>query len=196
VRRSTDRVRHAFEQVLREYYCIDERGRPVHQTSSTEMIQRMLRLLEIEAGQRLLEIGTGSGFSTALLSHLVGSDGAVCSIDVDGEMTERAVRLLHMAGHSNVVLRTGDGRKGWAEYAPFDGLIAWAAAAGLPRSWCEQTSEEAKLVVPMRRKGQAWVSRYRHGHAGFIVEELRIPGSFIPLTATPLRPWEATNARS
>jgi len=98
--------------------------------------------------------------------------------------------LLQMAGHSNVLLRTGDGRKGWAEYAPFDRLVAWAAGWVVPRAWREQTRDGAILVVPMRRKGQAWVSRYRRGQAGSVVEELRIPGSFIPCTATPLRPWE------
>ena len=65
-----------------------------------------------------------------MLRHLVGNDGAVCSVDVDREMSERAAQLLQMAGHSNVLhsnvlLRTGDGRRGWAEYAPFD-LVAWA----------------------------------------------------------------------
>ena len=185
-----DRLSRALKDVPREYYCLDERGQPVHQTSATEMIERMLRLLEVASGQRVLEIGTGSGFSTALLSHLVGNDGAVCSVDVDREMSARAARLLPMAGHSNVLLRTGDGRKGWAECAPFDRLVAWAAASVVPRAWREQTRDGAILVVPMRRKGQAWVSRYRRGRGGSVIEELRIDGSFIPLTATPLRPWE------
>jgi protein-L-isoaspartate(D-aspartate) O-methyltransferase len=109
---------------------------------------------------------------------------------VDREMTERAARLLPMAGHSNVLLRTGDGREGWADYAPFDRLVAWAAAVAVPRAWRKQTRDGATLVVPMRRNGQVWVSRCRCGQAGALVEELRMPGSFIPLTATPLRPWE------
>jgi protein-L-isoaspartate(D-aspartate) O-methyltransferase len=189
-----DRVSRALEDVPRPYYCLDERGQAVHQTSATEMIKRMLRLLEVVSGQRVLEIGTGSGFSTALLSHLVGSRGAVFSVDVDPEMSERAARLLQIAGQSNVLLRTGDGRKGWAEYAPFDRLVAWAAAATVPRAWREQTRDGAILVVPMRRKGQAWVSRYRRGPRGSVIEELRMPGSFIPLTAAPLRPWETMDA--
>ena len=185
-----DRLSRALKDVPRPYYCLDERGQPVHQTSATEMIERMLRLLEVASGQRVLEIGTGSGFSTALLSHLVGNDGAVCSVDVDREMSARAARLLPMAGHSNVLLRTGDGHKGWAEYAPFDRLVAWATASVVPRAWREQTRDGAIMVVPMRRKGQAWVGRYRRGPRGSVIEELRIHGSFIPLTATPLRPWE------
>jgi protein-L-isoaspartate(D-aspartate) O-methyltransferase len=194
VKDTRDRVSRAFVDVPRQYYCVDELGQPVHQTSATEMIERMLRLLEVEDGQRLLEIGTGSAFSTAILSHLVGGDGAVFSVDVDREMTERAARLLPLAGHSNVLLRTGDGREGWADCAPFDRLVAWAAAEAVPEAWCEQTRAGAILVVPMRCKGRAWVSRHRRGEAGSVIEELRIPGSFIPLTATPLRPWESTDA--
>ncbi len=121
----------------------------------------------------------GSGFSTALLSHMVGNDGAVCSVDVDREMSERAARLLPMDGHSNVLLRTGDGRKGWAECAPFDRLVAWAAASVVPRAWHEQTREGAILVVPMRRKGQAWVSRYRHGQAGSMLEVHTVDGNSV-----------------
>src|SRR5712691_1338082 len=112
VRGPTDQVSCALDEVPRQYYCVDGLGQPVHQTSATEMIERMLRLLEVVSGQRVLEIGTGSGFSTALLSHLVGSAGVVCSVDVDTDMTERAARLLAKDGRSNVVLRTGDGRKG------------------------------------------------------------------------------------
>src|SRR4030081_1245387 len=140
-----DPVSRALEDVPRPYYCLDGRGQAVHQTSATEMIERMLRLLEVASGQRVLEIGTGSGFSTALLSHLVGNDGAVCSVDVDRDMTERAERLLPMAGG--------------------------AAASVFPRAWREQTRDGAILVVPMRRRGQAWVSRYRRGLAGSVIEE-------------------------
>src|SRR4030081_3392734 len=60
-----DPVSRALEDVPRPYYCLDERGQAVHQTSATEMIERMLRLFEVVSGQRVLEIGTGSGFSTA-----------------------------------------------------------------------------------------------------------------------------------
>jgi protein-L-isoaspartate(D-aspartate) O-methyltransferase len=194
VKDTRDRVSRAFGDVARQYYCVDERGQAVHQTSATEMIERMLRLLEVEDGQRLLEIGTGSAFSTALLSHLVGSEGAVFSVDVDCEMTDRAARRLAWARRTNVLLRTGDGREGWADCAPFDRLVAWAAAEAVPEAWREQTRAGAILVVPMRRNGVAWVSRHRRGEAGSVIEELRISGSFIPLTATPLRPWESTDA--
>jgi protein-L-isoaspartate(D-aspartate) O-methyltransferase len=73
----TDRVSRALDDVTRQHYCVEERGHPVHQTSATEIIERMLRLLEVEHGQRVLDVGTGSAFSTALLSHLVGGDGVV-----------------------------------------------------------------------------------------------------------------------
>jgi SAM-dependent methyltransferase len=108
----------------------------------------MLRLLEVEHGQRVLEVDTGSGFTTALLSHLVGSEGVVSSVDIDQEMTERAARLLARDTRANVVPRSGDGRIGSAAYAPFDRVVAWAAASVLPRAWREQTRMARSWLSP------------------------------------------------
>jgi protein-L-isoaspartate(D-aspartate) O-methyltransferase len=161
------------------------------------MVVRMLRLLDVQPGHRVLEIGTGSGYSTALLAELTGPTGSVLSIDFDPEMTERATRLLADAGYGHVVLVAADGREGWAAYAPFDRVIAWAAMTWVPQAWCEQTRTGAVLVVPMRIDRRSWVSKYRRTNESAVVEDERVAGSFIPLTATPFRPWEsaAVNAR-
>src|SRR5260370_13377992 len=174
---------HALRVVDRAHFCLDAEGRPLPQTSAPEMVARMLRLLDVQPGNHVLEIGTGSGYSTALLAELVGPTGSVVSIDVDLDMTQRAARLLAEAGYHNIVLVTADGRSGYRSHAPFDRLIAWAAAASLvPQAWCDQTRPGATLVVPVRHNQETWVSKYHRTADGTLHEGDRIPGSFSPRT--------------
>jgi protein-L-isoaspartate O-methyltransferase len=96
----------------------------------------MLRLLDVQAGHRVLEVGTGSGYSTALLAHLVGPCGRVSSVDIDPDLVARAGRLLGMDGHSNVTVVHADGRLGHRPGAPYDRVVAWAQArSGNRRAW-------------------------------------------------------------
>jgi protein-L-isoaspartate(D-aspartate) O-methyltransferase len=184
-----DRIRDALAAAVQAVdwarFCLDATGRQIPQTSSVEMITRMLQLLGLEPGQRVLEIGTGSGYSTALLAELVGPSGSIVSIDIDPRMTQRATRLLPDVGCGNVHLLTGDGRRGCPARAPFDYLIAWASATRLPTAWRDQTRPDAVLVVPMRRQGRMWISKFRRTEDGSVVEDERIAGGFIPLTRTP-----------
>jgi protein-L-isoaspartate(D-aspartate) O-methyltransferase len=181
----------ALQSVERARFCLDDQGNQLPQTSSVEMITRMLQVLDVQPGNSVLEIGTGSGYSTALLAELSGPSGRIVSIDVDPEMTRRAARLLADTGYHNVLLVTADGRKVLLAHGPFDRLVAWAAATALPRAWREQTGPNGVLVVPRRVSGVSWVSRYRRTRRGSLVEDYRLAGGFIPLTARPFRPWEA-----
>jgi protein-L-isoaspartate(D-aspartate) O-methyltransferase len=185
------RISTALRVVDRARYCLDDQGNQIPQTSSTEMITRMLRLLDVQPGDHVLEIGTGSGYSTALLAELTGAHGSIVSIDVDPEMTQRATRLLTDAEYKQVLLVTADGREGWFTHAPFDRLIAWAAANEVPHAWRDQTRPSAVLVVPMRDNATAWVSKYHRTQRGNLVEDKRVTSSFVPLTPKPFRPWEA-----
>jgi protein-L-isoaspartate(D-aspartate) O-methyltransferase len=188
-----DRVAAARRLVDPARYCLDDDGQPLRQSSADEIIVRMLRLLDVRPDQGVLELGTGSGYSTALLAELTGPDGRVVSIDVDPEMTSRAASILTSVGYARVLLATGDGRLGWPAQAPFDRGIAWASATDLPRAWCEQTVPGAILVAPRHVGGESWVGSYRRSAQGELVEVERISGRFIPLTAAPFRPWEAAD---
>lgn len=185
------RVNTALRAVDHARYCLDDQGNPIPQTSSVEMISRMLQLLDVQPGNCVLEVGTGSGYSTALLAELTGPVGSVVSIDVDPEMTQRATSLLKDAEYKHVLLITADGREGSLAHAPFDRVVAWAAASEIPQAWCNQTRTGAVLVVPMRVNESAWVSKYSRTECGDLVEQERVTGSFIPLTPKPFRPWEA-----
>jgi protein-L-isoaspartate(D-aspartate) O-methyltransferase len=141
----------------------------------------------IRLGSHVLEIGTGSAFSTALLAQLAGEPGAVASVDVDPDMTVRAKELLARAG-CDVALRCGDGQYGWVQRAPYDRLIAWCSVTNVPSAWLDQTVPGAILVIPTRAGTEQWIARYSRSDDA-LVEEERLPGAFIPLTPVPYRPW-------
>jgi protein-L-isoaspartate(D-aspartate) O-methyltransferase len=177
--------------VDRARFCLDDQGNQIPQTSATEMIASMLHLLDVQHGNRVLEIGTGSGYSSALLAELTGPSGSISGMDVDPLMTQRASRLLRAEGYENVFLINADGQEGWPEHAPFDRIIAWASVTEVPAAWREQARSSAVLVIPMRENGKSWVGKYLKTRRGSMVEVERVPGGFIPLTPTPFRPWEA-----
>jgi protein-L-isoaspartate(D-aspartate) O-methyltransferase len=185
-----DPVGVALRAVSPTRFCFDGHGNQLPQTSSPEMIARMLRLLDVQKGARVLEVGTGSGYSTALLAELTGPHGMVVSLDVDRELTRRAQGLLASDGYGQVLLVTADGLHGWRSRAPYDRLVAWVSVSEVPQAWREQTAPGAALVVPMRVEEQPWISMYRRTEGGSLVEVERIAGGFIPLTRTPFRPWE------
>jgi protein-L-isoaspartate(D-aspartate) O-methyltransferase len=95
-------------------------GTQIPQSSRPELIAEMLRLLDVAEGSRIPEIGTGSGYSTALLCNLVGDHGSVTSLDIEEEMVTRARALLSGDGLDNVEVLVGDGRKGYPPRAPYD----------------------------------------------------------------------------
>jgi protein-L-isoaspartate(D-aspartate) O-methyltransferase len=185
-----DSVGTALRAVEHARYCLDEQGNQLPQTSDPDVIARMLRLLDPRPGDRVLEIGTGSGYSTALLAELTGPTGGVVSIDVDPEVTFRATRLLADAGYGNVLLVTADGRQGWPSHAPFGRVVAWCSVGDVPTAWRAQTRPGAVLVVPMRADGETWVGKYHRTRRSTLVEDERVAGGFVPATATPFRPWE------
>lgn len=105
-----------------------------------------LQLAELGGTERVLEIGTGSGFQTALLAHLVGH---VYSIEIMPEIAALGEEALERLGVENVTLRVGDGSRGWVEEAPFDRILVGAAAPQLPETLIAQLAEGGKMLVPV-----------------------------------------------
>lgn len=105
-----------------------------------------LQLMELAGTERVLEIGTGSGFQTALLAHLVEH---VHSIEVVPEIAKLGRAALEGFGVENVTLRVGDGSRGWVEHAPFDRILVGAAAPLPPESLMEQLAPGGRLLVPV-----------------------------------------------
>lgn len=139
----------ALSAVDEDHFVRSENGGLLPQSSSAYIIAEMLRLLDPRPGMRVLEIGTGSGFSTALLALLTGPAGHVVSVDVVPELVTRAADKLGSTGYRNVTVLCADGAGGAAEHGPYDRVIAWATAPHLPAAWVAQAAPGAMIVAPV-----------------------------------------------
>ncbi|MEU7002207.1 methyltransferase domain-containing protein [Nonomuraea sp. NPDC046570] len=186
-------VRSALGSVDETYYTLSPDGGKLPQTSAPAIIAAMLDLLQLAPGQRVLEIGTGSGYSTALISHLVGDTGHVVSVEVHPDLTRRAERLLHADQRTNAHLINGDGVKGAPAQGPFDRIIAWAAPRSIPAEWTHQAVPGALMVTPLNVTDLAktiLVVRARRGrHATAITVDRLLKAGFVEAHAEVVDQW-------
>lgn len=146
--------------------------------SQPYMVAFMTQALELRGGERVLEIGTGSGYQTAILAELCRE---VFSIERIPELAAAAQRALMALGYRNIRLRVGDGSEGWPEYAPFDGILVAAAAPSIPQKLRDQLADNGVMVIPVgdwRRTQEILVAR-RTG--GAVTVERSIGCRFVPL---------------
>jgi len=148
--------------------------------SQPYIVAIMTDLLDIEPGQRILEIGTGSGYQAAVLAE-VGA--RVWSIEIIEALGKEAKTRLSRLAYNNVELRLGDGYYGWAEHAPFDAIIVTAAASHVPPPLLQQLKPGAKLIIPVgsRFSTQQLVLITRGQDDEFITRQV-LPVRFVPLT--------------
>lgn len=121
--------------------------------SQPAMIVEMLQQLELFPGARVLEIGTGSGYTAALIAEIVGDHGMVTSIDIDAELITQAAQQLAQAGYPGVHVSARDGRLGYEERAPYDRILLTVCAAQIAPAWWEQLAEDGILVLPLSLGG-------------------------------------------
>ena len=148
--------------------------------SQPYIVAFMTEALAIEAGHRVLEIGTGSGYQAAILGELVRE---VYTIEIVPELAERSKRVIAELGYKNVHVRAGDGYNGWPEHAPFDAVIVTAAPDHVPQPLVDQLKVGGRLVVPVGRDTQELLVMTRT--ADGLREESRLPVRFVPLTRKP-----------
>jgi protein-L-isoaspartate(D-aspartate) O-methyltransferase len=146
--------------------------------SQPYMVALMTELLHVNVRGRVLDIGAGSGYQTAVLAELAGE---VYAVERVGALEEQARERLTRLGYANVHLRAGDGCAGWPDQAPFDGIMVAAAAAQAPPPLLEQLAEGGRLVIPV---GDAhrdqMLTVYERRDDGFEVREA-IRCRFVPL---------------
>jgi len=143
------------------------------------MVAIMTDLLDPQPQQRILEVGTGSGYQAAVLAELVGE---VCSLEVIPALAAAAAARLERLGYRNIAVRTGDGYRGWPERAPFDGIVVTAAAPAIPPALVAQLKPEGRLVIPVGEPFDRQVLQLLVKDAGGQVQVRSLFGvAFVPL---------------
>jgi protein-L-isoaspartate(D-aspartate) O-methyltransferase len=145
--------------------------------SQPYVVAAMTELARVRPGARVLEIGTGSGYQTAVLATL---GATVYSIEIVEPLGRRAAADLARLGYQNVHLRIGDGYAGWPEAAPFDAIVVTAAPPHVPRPLLEQMKVGARMVIPVGAAYQELrvITRTETGYS----EESAFPVRFVPMT--------------
>jgi protein-L-isoaspartate(D-aspartate) O-methyltransferase len=145
--------------------------------SQPYIVGYMTEALALPLGARVLEVGTGSGYQTAVLAEIAAD---VYTIEIVPELVEHAGRVLRELGYKNVHARFGDGYAGWKEMAPFDAVIVTAAPDHLPPPLVEQLAIGGRIAVPVGR-GDQELFVYTKTTEG-LRETSRLPVRFVPLT--------------
>ncbi|HAP66537.1 MAG TPA: protein-L-isoaspartate O-methyltransferase [Nitrospinae bacterium] len=114
--------------------------------SQPYIVALMTQILKLKSGEKVLEIGTGSGYQAAVLSEITDS---VYSIEIRKNLAEKAETRLKELGYGNVKVKAADGYFGWEEYAPFDAVIVTCAANHIPPPLTKQLKEGGKLIIPL-----------------------------------------------
>lgn len=172
--------RHAFVPKPLERYAYLDIGLPIgsgQTISSPFTVAYMTEQLHPQPTDKVLEIGTGSGYQAAVLSGLVSE---VYSIEIVPELGQRAAKTLQRLGYRNVHTRIGDGYQGWAEQAPFDKIIVTCSPQEVPKPLVEQLKEGGRLVVPLGQRYQQSLYLFTKIQGALRSEPLQ-PTFFVPM---------------
>ncbi len=145
--------------------------------SQPYIVALMTELLQLKATDKVLEIGTGSGYQAAVLAELASE---VYTIEIIELLAHSADSLLISLGYNNIFVRAGDGYKGWPEVAPFDAIIVTCAPSDIPEPLIEQLKEGGRMVIPVGENSQELVLLKKED--GKIIQQDIIPVRFVPMT--------------
>ena len=172
--------RHEFVPPRLKSMAYQDRPLPIGEDqtiSQPYIVAFMTQALELEAGDRVLEIGTGSGYQAAVLARLVEH---VYTIEIIPSLGDSARQVLRRQGHNNVTVRIGDGYVGWPSKAPFDAIMVTAAPDHVPPALVEQLAEGGHLVLPVGDYYQELLRLTRRD--GEVLNESLLPVRFVPMT--------------
>jgi protein-L-isoaspartate(D-aspartate) O-methyltransferase len=148
--------------------------------SQPYIVALMTDLLDLNDDSTVLEIGTGSGYQTAILAEIARQ---VYSIEIIAALATNAGKVLQELGYTNIHLKSGDGYYGWPEYAPFDRIIVTAASENVPEPLIQQLNPEGRLVIPIgdRIHGQD-LTLVTNDQSGHLTSRNILPVVFVPFT--------------
>lgn len=138
---------------------------------------RYLELLELKGEEKVLEIGTGSGYQTALLAKLVAQ---VFSVERVAPLLEKAKQTIAQLGLTNISYLLGDGTLGWRQYGPYDAILVGAAAPAVPPGYFEQLVEGGKLLIPLGDRGEQTLALFTRRGEKLERKDI-LPVRFVPL---------------
>lgn len=175
--------RHRFVPAEIERRAYEDNPLPIgygQTISQPYIVAYMTEAAEVSKDDKVLEIGTGSGYQAAILGELARE---VYTIEIIPELAERARRTLEAAGCRNVHARAGNGYLGWPEHAPFDAIVVTAAPDEVPQALVDQLAVGGRMVIPVGRGNQDMliISKTKDG----VVTRKTIPVRFVPMTGSP-----------
>ena len=172
--------RHLFVPEAVQHRAYDDAPVPIGfgQTASQPSLQALyLQVLQIQPHQKVLEIGTGSGYQTALLAHLARH---VYSVERIRELSARARRVLDDLRFSNIALLVGDGTIGWSRYAPYDAILVTAASPGAPQALLDQLAAGGRMLIPVGDRNEQTLTLFENSPSGIRRENITAC-TFVPL---------------
>ncbi len=146
--------------------------------SQPYIVALMTELLELKRGDKVLEIGTGSGYQAAILAELTPN---VYTIEILPKLAQRAEQTLRRLGYTTVKVKTGDGYLGWPEHAPFDAIIVTCAPEQVPEPLQQQLAEGGRMVIPVGPQGVSQTLYVLTKRAGKLEQRSVIPVRFVPM---------------
>ncbi len=172
--------RHAFVPEGVSHLAYADRPLPIglgQTISQPYIVALMTHLIDVKPGDRVLEIGTGSGYQAAVLARLARE---VYSVEIVDDLGKRAAETLSRLGHANVVTRIGDGYQGWEAHAPYDGIVVTAAPDHVPVALVAQLKPGARLVIPVGAMRQQLLVVAKAADGSTTTSTI-IPVRFVPL---------------
>ena len=159
--------RHLFVDKMLYAQAYDDNALPIgygQTISQPYVVALMTQQLRLAKDEKILEIGTGSGFQTAILARF---SRRVYTIERNGELGTSSLKRLRDMGYENVVYKTGDGTRGWVQHAPYDKIIVTAGAPSMPKDLMEQLAIGGRMVIPTGDRSSQVLEVYEKTEKGF-----------------------------
>lgn len=151
-------------------------GRSLSCASAPWLVAAMLDQLDVQPGDRIVEVGAGTGYNACLLAQLTGRADLVTTIDIDPDVTAKAKRALTATGYGDVHVITGDGALGYPDHAPYDRMIVTVSPWDIPTPWWKQLAPGGRLVAPLRWRGQGRSVAFTYTDGRLVSDSLHLCG--------------------
>ncbi len=185
---SNRRVLEAFESIPRHLFVPEESREWAYEDhplpigfqqtiSQPYIVAYMTQWMDLTGAERVLEVGTGSGYLAAILSALALE---VHTIEMIPALAERAATTLTCLGLTNVFVHIGDGSQGWSDSAPYDAIMVSAAAPHVPKPLLDQLADHGRMILPVGKSGYQELELWRREGDAFS-HEILLPVAFVPL---------------